>query len=126
MISWPIRNMHETLVKRKAFIQRLIEAYCNGKEVIYFDETSVNPWLYQRRVWQSVKDPYVHRLPTNDRRSSTVMGAISNKFEHLVFTTCRSTKATHVLRFMKKLKKEVEKPRNTIIVLDNHSAHKGK
>ena len=107
MISWPIRNMHETLVKRKAFIQRLIEAYCNGKEVIYFDETSVNPWLYQRRVWQSVKDPYVHRLPTNDRRSSTVMGAISNKFEHLVFTTCRSTKATEVLRFMKRLKKVV-------------------
>ena len=62
--KWPIKNIDEIICRRKEFIFKIEEHKRNGRSFAWFDETSVNPWMFKCKVWQSIYDPFVHRLPT--------------------------------------------------------------
>ena len=83
--KWHVKDMEELIERRKQFVQRLVEYYDSGVEVWFMDECSLCPWNFRQKVWQHPRDPFIHKLPTSDRRSTTIFGAISNCHSSLVW-----------------------------------------
>jgi len=53
------------------------------------------------------------------------MGLIGEEFDHLVYDLADSTNSLEVLQFFTTVTKLLKSPANTVVVIDNHSAHQG-
>ena len=94
------------------------------KEFFFMDETSSHCWERLSKVYMPKTDPFEMRFRSTRGRSVTVIGAISATTPKLIFSTADKTNTANVLAFLTKLRGEMKDPKNCVVVLDNHSAHK--
>ena len=97
----------------------------NKYEVYFFDETSLHAWLCKNKTWHSAEDQVKIPIRTSRGRSVTILGALgpNGKFIHIIRE--RTNKVT-VIDFLEELTLHINGAKQTIVVLDNHSAHKAK
>ena len=69
--------------------------------------------------------PIYHQLNITREKSVTVMGLIGEELGRLLWDLAESTNKIAVENFFITCIKYVRDPRNTVIVMDNHSAHVG-
>lgn len=95
-----------------------------GKDIIYFDETTANIWEKRTRTWQYPHDPIVQRIPNTRGGGLTVYGAISSLLPKMFYHLGTSTNNVELMTFFTALFRKIIDPSNTVVVLDNHAAHK--
>ena len=58
----------------------------SGKEIIYFDESSINNWSSCPNIWMPMKDP-IYRVIPMKRMSTTLLGGICFRSGKFYYTT---------------------------------------
>ena len=94
-----------------------------GRDIIYFDETTAHIWEKRTKVWQHPSDPIVQRIPNRRGSGTTILGAISTLWGRMNTTTGVSTCSEEVLLFFKSMMRLVKIPSNAVVVMDNHKSH---
>ena len=73
------------------FVKQLVDRFLDGYEVWYVDETTLNLWTYNQKIWMSNKSPQIHfDLPKNYGYNVTIYGAISSRQSQLVYRVYHS------------------------------------
>ena len=68
-------------------------------------------------------EPFSVKLGTKRGSGTTVLGAISNRREEIIFTTSNGTNRIAVLGFFILLATKLNRDMKTVVVLDNHPSH---
>ena len=109
--------------RRIEFVIDLARYIHEGRDIIYFDETTSNIWDKRTKVWQYPKDPSKYTIPAIRGSGVTIFGSISNLFSAPIITIGSSTNQFDVkTHFQTVFRRIVYKP-NAVIVLDNHKSH---
>jgi transposase len=106
---------------RLNFVLNLVQYLIEGREVVYFDETTTNLWEQKHRIWMPVKDRIKVIVPQDRGSSVTVLGAISNKRPKLFHRLGHNTSEETVMEFFTAMAPELDE--DAVIVMDNHAAH---
>ena len=93
---------------RQEFCGKLIDYMKQGREILFFDETSINSWMFPGYVWQRRTQPVYARLPTSRNRSRTVLGCMSSKRTNLWYTCDDGTNTENVLSFFRYLRESLD------------------
>jgi transposase len=93
------------------------------REIIYVDETTVHLWSYRRKIWMPSDNPIKVILPADRGHSVTVVGAISNKRDDMVYMLTKSTNKEDTARFLALLRSKWPSAWDASLVWDNHPAH---
>ena len=80
------------------FILSIGKLYQQGRDFVWFDETSINLWYHRGKVWQNVDDPISIQLPERGK-SITIFGALCSKDGRFVYDVGRSTNKFDLVRF---------------------------
>jgi hypothetical protein len=70
------------------------------REIIYFDEATTNLWQQKAKIWLNPKDPSKILLSKSRGVGITVLGAISNKYDKVIYLIDNETSKDSVLRFI--------------------------
>jgi len=108
------------------FVARLINFRLLGKSILFFDETSISLWEKGQKTWFHPERPIQQVLNKKRYKGVTVMGIIGEEFDHIVFGLAESTNTMEVLQYFTQVVNILKDPSNTVVVVDNHSAHQGK
>ena len=117
-------------VERLAFAKQLRELTNNPRNrIVYLDETSFNVIYRPLKCWQQVEAPIQVQLMSKRPSNVTLYGAISNTIAKPVIHVASSTNGRDFRTFLQLIRarisrRQLRQQRTTIIVLDNHSAHK--
>jgi hypothetical protein len=57
-----------------------------GKDIIYFDETTASIWEKNIHLWMDPKDKIVQKIPNSRGKGMTVLGAISSLWGSMHYT----------------------------------------
>lgn len=101
----------------------------NEKNVWYFDETSVNLWMPNKRSWTDLDNPVTLPLQSKRGHSKTMLAACGGTPFRVVYSVADRTNTDSVIAFLRTFEDELqgdETPNNTVIVTDNHSSHHSK
>ena len=100
----------------------------DGWQIIYLDETSTHLWEKRSRIWMPRNQPMHMRLNAERGKSRTLFGAISNRWNDMEWGIRDKTNGVNFCDFLIMIcvPRLVENPRRTVIILDNHAAHKSK
>jgi hypothetical protein len=105
------------------FLMEVQKCLKEGMEVIYVDETSVSKWDRKVKTWMRPSNPIEFKLQPIRDKGITVIGALSSKAK-IWYEFAKSTNSHEFRNFCILLEPLIEK-NNTVMVMDNHSAHKG-
>ena len=121
-------NEDEFISKKAVFLRRLQRFMQDDWQIIYLDETSPHLWEKRSKVWMPRDKPIFMRLNAERGKSRTLFGAISNRWNDMEYGIRDKTNAINFCDFLKMIciPRLVENPRRTVIILDNHAAHKSK
>ena len=70
--------------ERDRFAMKLNTIIKDGRPVIYVDETTFNSWIVSDKSWSHAETP-VYQIISDQRYSTSVIGAISTSFEKPVY-----------------------------------------
>ena len=87
-------------------------------------------WEKRSKIWMPREDPIYLRLKQDRGYSRTIIGAICKDFSLMQFQIVDKTNIVNVKAFLEYLCSDratrIKDPSNTVIVLDNHAAHRSK
>ena len=114
--------------ERREFAKKLAEWIVDKREIIYFDEMSVNLWSITERslrCWQKPHEPIPMVYPDARGSSVTLIGALGTCIPGFVyFHTAKSTNKEDCSDFLEKLREKLppHKPGDLkpIVIIDNH------
>lgn len=107
------------------FLYKLLRHMHEKRQIIYMDETSTHLWEKMKSFWMPSKELIDVRLNRERGKSVTIIGGISLGFDKLEYITCGSTNCTNFHDFLHHISDKIDK-KNTVMVLDNHAAHRSK
>ena len=89
---------------------QLADHIVNGRNMIYFDESSFNADQIQQRAWFYKKEKFIIPAAKKRGKGFTIYGAISNclKNRNSYFTIGDSTNKIDFIQFMKELKNQIK------------------
>ena len=120
--------------ERIEFAMKLSEYIMEGRPVIYFDETTFNPDMHQKKAWffKGVRFPMPVKkqsMRKGDKYGFTVYGSVSECIKGGgYFEIHNSSNRQDFCGYMHRLRKKIIKVPSglkPVCVLDNLSAHKG-
>ena len=115
--------------ERIEFAKKLYDYIKEGTPIVYFDETSMNCQLQQSKAWYHRSQNFCVPVAQHREAGFTVYGAIGDCLQdHAYFEIHDSTNMYDTTEYMKNLKKQLKPQKKgvrPVLVLDNHSAHKG-
>lgn len=91
--------------------------------VIYFDQSSFNVWLRNRRTWSTADRPVKMPIKKDRLHGITVFGAVGEQMTMPVFMQATSTNWQDTIRFLKLLREAEPSDSRLYMVADNHRAH---
>ena len=123
--KWHLGKVSEDdyIDRKRQNIRKIMNYMQAGRDMIYLDETSTHMWEKRSRVWMPKDNPIYLRLKRDRGHSRTVIGAICLKLPNMKYMVCDKTNGVNFREFLLNLSKEVD-PKNCVIVLDNHAAHR--
>ena len=71
-----IQNSERLLVRRKEYAKVLASLIHEGVSIIYMDESTVNVWMRQSKLWQQMDSPC--NVPLNNKRHKGKYVALLN------------------------------------------------
>jgi hypothetical protein len=107
------------------FIRTIATRLKQGYEVLYVDETSVSKWDRQVKTYMNPDDPLVFRLQPVRDKGFTIIGALRHSDMHFHWNIAKSSNSEDFRLFCSELMGYYHWGKG-VIVLDNHSSHKGK
>ena len=120
--------------ERIEFAMRLADYIVEGRPVIYFDETTFNPDMHQKKAWYYKGKRFAVPLRKQSMKKGakygfSVYGSVSDCIEGGgYFETHESSNKLDFCGYMERLEKHIIKKEGDpkpICILDNLSAHKG-
>ena len=70
-----------------------------------------------------MKSPHTQELQPVRTKGITIIGAISNQFQDILYSTGQSTNIELTNEFLETISENVADLSKTVVVLDNHSVH---
>jgi hypothetical protein len=105
-----------------AFKQTIMSHHAQGWKIYFIDETSINSWVHSQKIWQHPKDPFKQIL-SQPRLSATIIGALRSDGQ-FGYTLADTTNLVCFQTFLDFLIPSMNEAATSILVLDNHPAHK--
>lgn len=112
-------------VDRISFIDQITDFFIEGREIMYFDESSTHLWETRGKIWQPKDDKICVAIPSSRGSGVTLLATVSNKDEYFRFyiapegqTTCNQL----VEDFFRNLNGH-RSLNGVVLVLDRHPAH---
>ena len=99
------------------------DAMNTDKEIVFFDETTINNWAANPRVWMDPRDPIVRMMP-QVRMSITILGGICYKTGRVHYELGTKTDTKNVHRSLKKIIPKAQNNDELVLFLDRHTAHR--
>jgi hypothetical protein len=85
--------------ERLNFVTELLKCFQEDREVLFFDETSIHPWMRRKSLWQHPEHRMVISLNPKHRHNTTIYGAISSSSKELHWQISQSTNTEDCLEF---------------------------
>ena len=86
MIEKPL----EYLMSQKEIVCTICNGMQSDADIIFFDETTINNWAENPKVWMNIMDPIVRMMP-QVRMSITILGGINYRTGELFYVIDQKT-----------------------------------
>ena len=87
---------------QKQYIKRIVLAYRRQENILFLDETTLNNWHHNQKVWYNLQDPMRIMLPQM-RMSRTIIGSIGYKTGSFRYMITKTTNTETVRTFLDEL-----------------------
>lgn len=99
----------------------------NDAEILFIDEATCHPWhVAEKKTWQSADSPIFLPLSSSRGAGVAVAASISLKYNDFVYRVDAKNNAKTFTRFLDQLELSIDRPGNTVLVMDNATYHKSK
>ncbi len=100
MVSLIGIDILDRLAAQVQYVLDIVRYLDEGRELWLMDETGFNLGMQQSQVWMDFKNHFRPIRVSYKRTSHTVIGAISNKSDRLVYQVLKGTRKETVMGFL--------------------------